>query len=140
MEIRWATKADLPQLARIYLLVRQTTFTWVPTPQLADLRRETQGERLLVATIDQQICGFAAFYRPANFVHLLIVAPVWQSHGVGRALLQQLQRKYQQPLQLKCVQGNTAALAFYAHLGFKIVKINTASQPPNVTLQATHML
>jgi hypothetical protein len=49
MLIRRATKNDLPQLAQIYLQVRQQTFTWIKSPQLADFQKETKGEQLLVA-------------------------------------------------------------------------------------------
>lgn len=140
MLIRRATRNDLPQLAQIYLQVRQQTFTWIKSPQLADFQKETKGEQLLVAENEGRLCGFAAFYVPAAFVHLLIVAPDAQGQGIGRALLRQLQRGRRKPLRLKCVKSNHAALDFYAHLGFQIVKDNASAAPANFTLQATHAL
>ncbi|MFD1319213.1 GNAT family N-acetyltransferase [Loigolactobacillus zhaoyuanensis] len=137
MLIRQATKADLPQLAQIYLQVRQQTFTWLAAPQLADLQKETKGEQLVVAENRGVICGFAAFQPAASFVHLLIVTPAAQRQGVGRALLQTLQQRRHKLLRLKCVKSNQVALDFYAHLGFQIIKDNASAQPANYTLQAT---
>lgn len=140
MLIRRVTKNDLPQLAQIYLQVRQQAFTWVKAPQLADFQKETKGEQLIVAENGGRLCGFAAFYVPTAFVHLLIVAPDAQGQGIGRALLRQLQRGRGKPLRLKCVKSNHAALDFYAHLGFRIVKDNASAEPANFMLQATHAL
>ncbi|MFC6171554.1 GNAT family N-acetyltransferase [Loigolactobacillus jiayinensis] len=137
MLIRQATKADLPQLAQIYLVVRQQTFTWLAAPQLIDFQNETKGEQLWVAENTTGICGFAAFNPVAAFVHLLIVAPIAQRQGVGRTLLHQLQQHRRKALRLKCVKRNQAALDFYAHLGFHIIKDNASAQPANYTLQAT---
>ncbi|WP_238595636.1 GNAT family N-acetyltransferase [Loigolactobacillus backii] len=138
IEVRVATKRDLPVMAQIYLEDRQRYFSWVLNLQLTDLVAETKRERLIVALIDDQVVGFAALYELISFVHLLFVAPQSQQQGVGLVLIKALRRMAREPLTLKCVQRNSSALAFYQQIGFVITKDNQYATPPNFTLKLVH--
>ena len=120
IHIRPATEHDRPALRELFLQARKATFPWVPSEnfQLADYDGQTRGERVLVAqTDDGGLAGFIALWEPDRFVHHLYLASAHQRQGIGRALLQALGWP-EQPLQLKCLRRNEAALAFYSRLGF----------------------
>ena len=138
IQIKPATVADHAALAQIYLTDRQQDFPWVPQPKLADFEQDSRGELILVAWIDGQRAGFSSFYRLANFIHLLFVAPDFRQQGVGAALLTELRQYATAPLTLKCVMANEPALRFYSRVGFQIVKADRDALPPNYTLRDTH--
>jgi len=138
IQIKAATSADQAVLAQIYLTDRQQDFPWVVRPELKDFERDSRGELVMVAWVDGQRAGFASFYRLANFIHLLFVAPGARQQGVGEALLTELRQYATAPLTLKCVMENEAALRFYAQVGFHIVKADRDALPPNYTLRDTH--
>lgn len=137
IEIKPATAADKTALAEIYLIDRQQDFPWVTDPQLQDYQQDSRGEFVLVAWIDGQRAGFCTLYRLANFIHLLFVAPTFRHLKVGEQLLTEMRQYATQPLTLKCVIENEAALRFYAKVGFKIIKADRDALPPNYTLQDT---
>ncbi|VDG22626.1 GNAT family N-acetyltransferase [Lactiplantibacillus mudanjiangensis] len=139
IQIRPATPADQAALAQLYLVDRQQDFPWVTNPTLEDFDTDSQGELVLVAWQGDQLAGFASFYRPANFVHLLFVAPTARQQGVGLALLTELRQYATAPLTLKCVMDNEAALRFYAKVGFQIVAANRDALPANYTLKDTQV-
>lgn len=139
IQIRPATPADQAALAQIYLEDRQQDFPWVVNPTLNDFEADSQGEFVLVAWQGDQRVGFSSFYRLANFVHLLFVAPKARQQGVGLALLTELRQYATAPLTLKCVMENESALRFYAKVGFQIVAADRGALPPNYTLRDTKM-
>ncbi|ETY72855.1 GNAT family N-acetyltransferase [Lactiplantibacillus fabifermentans] len=138
IEITAATPADTQQLAEIYLVDRQQDFPWATDPQLADFEHDTKGEFVLVAWIDGQMAGFCSLYRLANFIHLLFVAPGYRHLKVGEHLLAEMRQYATEPMTLKCVMENEAALRFYAKVGFQIVKADRDAFPANYTLRDTH--
>ncbi|AKU95730.1 acetyltransferase (putative) [Labilithrix luteola] len=120
IHIRLATEDDRPDLRELFLQARRATFAWLPseTFQLDDYDDQTRGERVLVAeTDDGALVGFVALWEPDRFVHHLYLAAGQQRQGIGRALLHALGWP-EQPLHLKCLRRNEAALAFYFKLGF----------------------
>ncbi|RRK10531.1 GNAT family N-acetyltransferase [Lactiplantibacillus garii] len=137
IEIKPATAADRTALAQIYLVDRQREFPWVVDPQLKDFDHDSRGEFVLVAWIDGQQAGFCSLYRLANFIHLLFVAPDFRHLKVGASLLMEMRQYATEPLTLKCVMANEAALKFYARVGFQIVKADRNALPPNYTLKDT---
>lgn len=118
--IRLATDDDRPALRELFLQARRATFTWAAADsfRLEDYDGQTRGERVLVAQDgDGSLAGFVALWEPDRFVHHLYLAAGQQRRGIGRALLQALGWP-EQPLQMKCLRRNEAALAFYQKLGF----------------------
>ncbi|NKJ20409.1 GNAT family N-acetyltransferase [Dyella sp. SG609] len=118
--IRLATDDDRPALRELFLQARRATFTWAATDsfRLEDYDGQTRGERVLVALDgDGSLAGFVALWESDRFVHHLYLAAGQQRRGIGRALLQALGWP-EQPLQMKCLRRNEAALAFYEKLGF----------------------
>ncbi|AVK64814.1 GNAT family N-acetyltransferase [Lactobacillus sp. CBA3606] len=138
IQIKTATQADRAALAQIYLVDRQQDFPWVTNPRLQDFDQDSRGEFVLVAWIDGQRAGFCSLYRLANFIHLLFVDPAFRQLGVGENLLTEMRQYATEPVTLKCVMANEAALRFYARVGFQIVKADRDALPPNYTLRDTH--
>jgi len=134
MEIRPMRIAEQGQLAEIYLKARQVSFPWVQDPQLADFKRDSMGESVIIAAIDGKIVGFASLNRLLAFVHLLFVDPDWQRMSVGHRLIEEMDKRTQRPLTLKCVIENKPALAFYKREGFEILRKNRNDVPANDTL------
>ena len=144
--VREAHAQDLPLLRELFLASRQRTFTWlaVETFQLADFDTLTRGEKLLVADTDGSgIAGFISVWEPNHFIHHLHVDAKHQGRGVGPALLSALPGRPNQPYQLKCLQRNERALAFYLRHGFVRIGSGTAEDGEYVLLElpsATHSL
>lgn len=138
IEITAATPADTQQLAEIYLVDRQQDFPWATEPKLGDFEQDSRGEFVLVAWIDGQMAGFCSLYRVANFIHLLFVAPAYRHLKVGEHLLAEMRQYATEPMTLKCVIENKAALHFYDKMGFEIVKTDQDAFPANYTLRDTH--
>jgi ribosomal protein S18 acetylase RimI-like enzyme len=111
---------DRPALRELFLHARRATFTWLPeaTFRLEDFDEQTRGERVLVAeTGEACLAGFIALWAPDRFIHHLYVAAAQQRQGIGRLLLEALGWP-EARLQLKCLERNAAALAFYRAHGF----------------------
>ncbi|WP_412989290.1 N-acetyltransferase family protein [Pediococcus siamensis] len=137
VQILPATKTDYPQLAQIYQQSRKATFPWVQHPEISDFIRDSEGEYLLKAVLNQKIVGFLSFYQSANFIHLLFIDPEYMHHGVGTQLLQAIRLQATDLVTLKCVRENTNALAFYKAQGFKIIGRSLWRKPPYYTLKDT---
>ena len=116
------TPCDLPALRQLFLESRRKTFVWQPESELAldDFDRATEGEFVLVATVDEAIVGFVACWLPENFVHSLFVAPDRLRQGIGTALLEAALAWLGRPAWLKCDARNAAAIAFYRARGWNI--------------------
>jgi GNAT superfamily N-acetyltransferase len=64
--------------------------------------------------------GFASVWTNDNFLHNLFVDPQYQSHGVGKMLLEQVQKTFTSTGSLKCLVKNARAVAFYQRHGWHI--------------------
>jgi ribosomal protein S18 acetylase RimI-like enzyme len=136
--VREANSRDLPSLRALFLASRQRTFTWlaVDTFQLADFDTLTRDEKLLVAeTAGSDIAGFISVWEPDHFIHHLHVAAGQQGRGIGRALLNALPGRPARSYQLKCLQRNESALAFYLHHGFMQIGTGVAEDGAYVLLE-----
>lgn len=120
LRIRRATGTDRPRLADIFLVARRHAFPWIEaeTFRLADFKRETEGETILLAEDEQAVLGFAAVWEPDAFLHHLYVDPPAHRRGIGRRLIAEASRLCERPLELKCQTNNRPAIAFYRRLGF----------------------
>lgn len=122
MRIRTARKEDHPVLAEIFLRARMDAFGWAVPASHAweDFAEQTEGEMIHLAEDEAgEILGFISVWEADNFVHHLFVAPEHQRKGVGKALLDDLSSRRSGPFTLKCVEENTAALAFYQMQGWR---------------------
>lgn len=94
------------------------------------------GEQLIVASAaGGVVAGFLSLWPADRFVHFLHVRSTWRGHGVGRMLLEHASRQVNGPLELKCLLTNTAALAFYRHLGWVEVERVIMAPLPFVRLR-----
>jgi len=118
-DIDWAAHADLPALCAIFNAARatNTSFHGVPFTR-DDFIAATEGERILLARVDQDIAGFAAVWAPDRFLHHLYVAPRHQRQGIGRRLLNDCLERFGQPMSLKCLESNVGARRFYESNGW----------------------
>lgn len=119
VHIRMASNADLPALAPV--LARGRAQAWgEPDAPGKPIRAEVRGEELLVACDGPggAPLGFAAIYRPHRFLHHLYVDPDFQENGVGSALLSAALALAGGEIELKCLEANAKARAFYDAKGF----------------------
>lgn len=121
IRLRRASPDDTPRLARLFLEVRQATFTWRDTSayRLDDFESETVAEDILIAENEEgTLLGFISVWVPDSFIHHLFVTTSAQGMGVGRRLLEGLIPWLPLPHRLKCAEPNTRARAFYQKLGW----------------------
>ncbi|HEV7279709.1 MAG TPA: GNAT family N-acetyltransferase [Pirellulaceae bacterium] len=119
--IRESTPADLAALRTLFLDARRATFPWRPQQDwtLEDFDRSTEGELVLVATIEGRIVGFVSWWAPDNFVHNLFVAPDRLRFGIGGRLLGAALARMGRPAWLKCDRRNENAIGFYLANGWE---------------------
>ena len=83
---------------------------------------------VLVASVDGVLEGFAImkFHDEDAHLFLLAVEPKSRRVGIGRALVQWLEKSCLtagiKNIRLEVRDSNTAAIAFYEHLGYRLVK------------------
>jgi len=75
-----------------------------------------QWSSMWVAEITGHVAGFMALKE--NFLDQLFIAPHWQGHGLGHALMAKAKSIYPHGLELHCAQGNRPACRFYERHGF----------------------
>lgn len=111
---------DVDALRTLFLKVRQTTFSWAKNTQfnLSDFEKETEGEYILIALIDNLLIGFVSVWVADNFIHHLYVDERYRNQNVGTQLLKAVINKVNLPLSLKCEENNTKAMSFYRKKGF----------------------
>jgi len=115
-----AKNINLPRLRTIFLNERQRTFTEQDTSEfkLEDFDKQTQGEYILTAFIDDIPVGFISIWMPNNFIHHLYVDNAYQGKNIGTQLLKAAIQKTAFPITLKCLVSNTKAIEFYLKKGF----------------------
>lgn len=115
-----AKNVNLPLLRTIFLKERQRTFTEQNTSEfkLEDFDKQTQGEYILSALIDDIPVGFISIWMPNNFIHHLYVDNAYQGKNIGTQLLKATIQKTAFPITLKCLVSNTKATNFYLRKGF----------------------
>ncbi|QEA59034.1 GNAT family N-acetyltransferase [Leuconostoc koreense] len=131
--LRAMQPTDSEALARIYLGTRQHNFSWIKHPKLEDFARDSHGEMVEVAIINQEVVGFASISEHDSFLHLLFIKEGWNGCGIGAKLLDWARNQVMQALELKVVTANVAAQRFYEREGFLVVGKSVLSKPQNLT-------
>jgi ribosomal protein S18 acetylase RimI-like enzyme len=108
--------------------VLKETFTWIPTDRhrAGDFIDAARHEDVFVAVEGSVILGVLSLYAPSAFVHSLYVED--RGRGIGKALLDHVDRLVDKPLTLKVQAANRRALAFYQREGFDV--IDEGRDPP----------
>ena len=111
---------DLQHLRKLFLEERKRTFADQDISEftLEDFDKQTQGEYILTAIIDDIPVGFISIWMPNNFIHHLYVDTKHQGKNIGTALLKAATKKAAFPITLKCLANNTKAADFYVRKGF----------------------
>ncbi|OYD82208.1 GNAT family N-acetyltransferase [Azospirillum brasilense] len=130
ISIRFATAADGPRCADIFLHGRRNAFSWQPEDRfgLDDYYDCVDGEEVLVAELDgaragdgtatRLIVGFVSVDAGDRFIHTLFIDPLWRGRGIGSALLREALALLRGSAELACASRNAAARAFYEHNGW----------------------
>ncbi|HHH3609559.1 TPA: GNAT family N-acetyltransferase [Enterobacter roggenkampii] len=120
--IRPWQESDRPFLRTLFLHTRREAWPWLDSSdwQLEDFDAATRDEVIWVATQNGHRLGFASVWANDNFLHNLFVDPQYQSHGVGKMLLEQVQKTFTSTGSLKCLVKNARAVAFYQRHGWHI--------------------
>lgn len=119
MKIVEIRKTDFEPLRNLFLAERKRTFSWLDTEyQLEDFDKETQGELVLTALIDDIPVGFISIWMPNNFIHHLYVDHNHKGRKIGTELVKAAIEKTSFPITLKCLENNTKAVDFYKRKGF----------------------
>ena len=115
MIIRKARESDLESISLIYNKVREQHFPWIDSKAISegDIRKDTDGEEITVAEIDNLVVGFISIWEPDNFIHHLFVSLEYQTMGVGSKLMEFVEQSHPSFLRLKCVAENKRAIEFY---------------------------
>lgn len=126
--IRSMNKSDISSLSEIYYQTRLQTFSWVEPLDIKqnDFARDTKGERIWLAEIDNHIAGFISVSESDNFIHHLYVLPNFSDRGIGSELLNTCLKNIGRPAKLKCVSVNTRALNFYKSKGWRSISVGVS--------------
>jgi GNAT superfamily N-acetyltransferase len=120
LNVRQATPADFNALQAVYQGCRKNA-DWLPPHARGsgDLAHDAYAETLWLAH-DRAgaVLGFVGVWVPEAFIHHLYVRADVQQRGVGSALLRALHEHLPRPWQLKCLDANTRARAFYQARGW----------------------
>lgn len=130
IEVRFFFEKDRGALQKIYFESRRKAFHWMDCSLFKenDFNRDTDGERIWVATVKNNPVGFISAWEPENFIHNLFVHPSSIGMGVGSALLEVCLKKIRRPASLKCLENNVSARDFYLSKGWKIVSNGNGSE------------
>ena len=123
INIRFATAADGPRCADIFLRGRRAAFSWQPEDRfgLDDYYDCVDGEEVLVAELEgtaRLVVGFVSVDAGERFIHTLFIDPLWRGRGIGSALLREALALLRGSAELACASRNAAARAFYEHNGW----------------------
>ena len=123
IEITHFEEKDRERLKIIYSEVRQTNFTWLPPEffNISSFDKDTEGEFILVAKVENEIVGFASVWLPDSFLHHLYVSNQFQGRGVGTLLLKSVIDMTTSDITLKCLSKNELAIKFYLQKGWEPV-------------------
>ncbi|WP_455378620.1 GNAT family N-acetyltransferase [Petrachloros mirabilis] len=128
IHIRPATETDFPALLEIqraafgeYADVYEVS-AWT-TETLDSIREDAKEKRILVAVADGRVVGSVRFWNVAGVcvIRLLSVSPDHQKKGIGKALMQEIERIMSHAHKFyACTMLRTARnIEFFSSLGYK---------------------
>jgi ribosomal protein S18 acetylase RimI-like enzyme len=126
LEIRPYREGDLEAVSALWNRVFSDAPAWnIPE---ADIHRKlsVQRELFLVALVDRQVVGTAmgGFDGHRGWVYYVAVGPEHRHRGVGRALMQGVEKGLMQlgcpKLNLQVRSTNDQAVSFYRRLGYRV--------------------
>jgi GNAT superfamily N-acetyltransferase len=131
--------ADLPHLRELFLNERRRTFTEqdISEFELDDFDKQTQGEYILTALVNNIPVGFISIWMPNNFIHHLYVDVKHQGQNLGTELLKAAILKTSFPITLKCLVHNIKAIEFYTKKGFIEKSRGNSSNGTYILLELT---
>jgi GNAT superfamily N-acetyltransferase len=138
--IRDFLEADRQALREIYVASRRHAFPWLDAASLhpLDFDRDTDRERVLVASLDGGPVGFASIWEPEDFLHNLFLHPAVIGRGLGRRLLSSCLPLFRGPPTLKCLKQNTNAVGFYLHHGWRVLDEGTSADGVYLRMTLDH--
>ena len=87
MKVRDATRADIPDLGRVRMSVRENRIPDLTVLEPRDTERMLDGDGAAwVCEVDNRVVGFAIADRSNANVYALFVEPDFESQGIGRLL------------------------------------------------------
>lgn len=125
IRFRPAHRSEARLLASLSRMHVEHGLRWRWTP--ARVRRQIDDPdcMVLIASLSGEIAGFAIMHFGDREAHLLLLAvqPVHRRLGIGRSLLEWLERSSRtagiEVIRLEVRAGNHSAIAFYAACGFR---------------------
>ena len=135
--LRPALPGDAPALQTLYALCVDRA-GWLPPEARLNPRFDLVSENELVhvaVASSGALLGLVSVYVSSAFVHHLYVHPAHHGQGLGRNLLASLRPVMRPPWQLKCLNTNHAALAFYKRQGWLPLSSGSGEHGPYVLLQ-----
>ena len=99
-KIRIANENDILQLEKLFLEIRQQSFTWERPEKfkIEDYRKSTEGEVVFLAEDNGEILGFISIWAQDSFIHNLFIRHDRQNEGIGKLLLKKAIEQFPQPL------------------------------------------
>ncbi|MEH6559157.1 MAG: GNAT family N-acetyltransferase [Oceanicoccus sp.] len=142
MPAREFTEEDRSTLRNIYSETKHQTFHWQSADSLKmdDFDKDTEGEKIWVYQLAEEIVGFISIWQPENFIHHLFVLPEYARRGYGAQLLATSMVSMNHPITLKCSSQNANALAFYRSKGWRTVAKGIGTDGEYHLMQADYRL
>lgn len=131
IQFRAATKADMPEVAKLFKLSRESELPYLPklhTPEedVAFFSVVVFGQQdVYLLEESERLLGFVAYDK--NWVHHLYLHPKELGKGYGSKLLK-LALQNASILHLWAFQKNTRAIEFYKKHGFIVIKESDGSE------------
>ena len=134
IHIRKPTANDIPELERLFLLTRQSTFTTCPNNKfkIGDYEKSTAEDDTWIAEENGIIIGFVSIYSDDNFIHNLFIHPESQRKGVGRRLLQVAEKNLSSTMTMKIAMDNQKVCPFYKKYGWSEISRHSGAEEPYI--------
>lgn len=86
-----------------------------------------EGEQFWVPEVNGAVVGLLSLQ--PNYIQKLFIAPEWQGHGIGSALIRKAKRLHSDYIELDCFQENRDACRLYERHGFRPTAWVTHDEP-----------
>ena len=125
--IRIAMPADTSVVVKVFNRSKSESLPWLPVLHTLEEDHWFVEHQLIragtVFLVEEGGRAVAMCALKEGFVEQLYVLPESQGKGIGRLLINRCKEQSPTGLQLWCFQQNDRALAFYAAMGFEVVRL-----------------